>query len=211
MADYASVGYHHRFGTGELVLHANYGHDWVEFDYPAGYDVTITVEAPGGAVKGISQGTTGPIPDWGGTSGFTTWNTGWDVGWVDLEPGDTVTGELDNGKTSSLVIGTIEGVVDAAANTVERDYRHWVQRRPGGALRSVDPNGPHGIDFTVTGGNDAYACDFDDVGWDVSPQHDVAVSYPSRTWTGCTTSSLLTPAPTTPTTTWTAGSARGPR
>ena len=50
----------------------------------------VTVAAPGGAVKGISQGTTAAIPDWGGNTGFTTWNTGWDVGWVDLEPGDTV-------------------------------------------------------------------------------------------------------------------------
>ena len=165
--------------TQAVILRINTGHDWVEFEYAPGHNVTLTLKDSTGAVKGTSQGQTGPIPWWNGGTGFATNFSGWASGQPDIAPGDRVLVSLDNGETADVTVGEITGTLDFAADTV--DGAISVPGATGelnGRCEVWWENGPKPVPFTFdpTAGG-AYSCDFNTVGWDLKSLHDVAVSY----------------------------------
>lgn len=166
--------------TDDLILRVNYAHDWVESFYESGHTIWITVTDGVGAIKAMASGETGPIPWWGGQSGF---QTGYNVLWAgaqqpDLATGDWVYVALDGAQLRSARIGTIEGAVDVVENTVSGtiDVPWFTDVLTGSCEIWADP-GPNGIAFTVDPDGGAYTCDFDDVAWDLEPGHMAAVSY----------------------------------
>src|SRR5690606_13493241 len=53
--------------TADLLMNVNYDHDWIEGNYPPGYEVDLTVtESDGETVKATTTLTTFEIPWWGG-------------------------------------------------------------------------------------------------------------------------------------------------
>ena len=74
-------------------------------------------------------------------------------------------GSLDNGYASEARIGTITGIVDAAANTLAGTVNVPWYTGPLRARCEVQvPNGPNGIKLTVDPGGGSYLCDFNTVG-----------------------------------------------
>jgi len=111
--DFAEVTFHRYWKTLDLFMEVNYGHDWVQGSYEAGHTVWITVtESNSSTIKGTIELTTGPIPWWGGESGFHTTLGSWSGDQPDIVPGDWVFGQVDNGFSSEVHVGTIHGDID---------------------------------------------------------------------------------------------------
>ena len=177
--NYADAIFHRYFRSMDLVMRTNYAHDWVEGNYESGHTLWLTVtESDGFTVKGTAELETGNVPWWGGQTGFSTNWQGWQGGQPDIQEGDWVYGALDNGQTTSVRIGTINGGLDTAADIVSGTINvPWFT----GLLRLrcevwVD-YGPPGIELMVDANHGSYLCDFSNVGWDLKPGQDVAVTY----------------------------------
>jgi len=96
-ADYAEVIFHRPFQALDLVMTVDYEHDWVNGNYEAGHTVWITLtESDGSTVKAAAELTTGPVPDWGGQSGFNTEGEDWSPSYPNIEPGDWVYGLVNS-------------------------------------------------------------------------------------------------------------------
>lgn len=176
--DEADVIVHQPFQTPDLILRANYAHDWVEGNYEAGHTVWLTLTNEAGTVKATAIGTTGPIPWWGGATGFaTTYNVPWAGQQPDIEPGDWVHTALSNGQSAVLQIGTIEGVLDVDNDTVSGTiHAPWFGEPLDGGCGVWVENGIW-IPFTVDPDGGAYLCDLGAEGWDLVPGQMVGVEY----------------------------------
>jgi hypothetical protein len=176
---------HQSFRAPDLILRANYGHDWVEGNYEAGHAMWITVTDSLGAVKATASGETGPISWWGGQSGFSTSeNVPWDGPQPDIQTGDWVYAALDNGQTSAARIGTIDGTLDIDEDTVSGDiHAPWFTEMLNADCGVWEENGP-GTGFMVDPDGGTYFCDFTDMGWDLQPGQMVGVEYqePDGDW-----------------------------
>jgi uncharacterized repeat protein (TIGR01451 family) len=185
--DYADVTFHRRFQSLDLILNVNYGHDWVNGNYEAGHTVWLTVtESDGFTVKATAVLTTGPIPWWGGQSGFETQWDDWVPGpGVDIQPGDWVFGLVNSAShTTTVHIGTINGELDVDADTISGTiHANWFTQILNANCGVWEENGP-GRDFTVDPDGGAYFCDFGAMGWDLLPEHQVGVQYqePDGDW-----------------------------
>ncbi len=182
MIDYAQVGFHRRFQTPDLVMRVNYGHDWVEGQYPeAGHTLWITVTDSGSVVKGTAVLTTGAVPWWNGEIGFCSGWQGWTSGHPDIAPGDWVYAAMDNGYTSTARVGTITGTVDADADSVTGNiYAGWFTQTlevwcepwggPGNAPSKYSTAGPDGTA--------PYFGQWDPATeWDIQPSSQIGVCY----------------------------------
>jgi uncharacterized repeat protein (TIGR01451 family) len=184
-SNFANLVYHRRFRSPDLILDVNYGHDWVEGNYEAGYTVLITATyGDGSTVKGTAVLTTGAVPDWGDDTGFSTnWQ---DWSWrPDLQPGDWVYGLVaENGYTSSVRMGTIDGNASVATDSVSGTVTaNWFTQTLNGRC-DVWENGGPGFEFMVDPNGGSYACDFASAGWDLQSGQDVGVRYqePDGDW-----------------------------
>ena len=117
---YAEVTFHRDFQSPDLIMTVDYGHDWVNGNYEPGHTVVLTVtESDGTTVKATAELTTGPVPEWGGQSGFQTQYEDWDSGsGVSIQSGDWVTGVLDGVHVSVVHVGLIDGELDVEGETV---------------------------------------------------------------------------------------------
>ena len=174
--DLTDVTFHRHLQTPDLVMIVDYDHDWVNGNYEAGHTVWITLtQSDRSTMKATAELATGPIPDWGGQSGF---QTQWED-WVDIQPGDWVYGlVVDNGFTSTVHVGTISGEVnvdvDAVSGTIDAPWLApdlvtvscEIHEENGSSVEvhSVDPDGG------------AFFCDLSGT-WDIEPGHNVAVNY----------------------------------
>ncbi len=162
----------------DLDLRVNYGHDWVEGNYESGHTLWITLTDGLGALKATATLTTGVVPWWGGGQGFTTdlyVVSGWSPR-PDLQPGDWVYASMDNGYTAAVRLGTITGALDVNADTISGTVTApWLPNPVDGRCEIWEPGGP-GYDFTVNPNGGGYLCDASGE-WDLTPGHDVAVSY----------------------------------
>lgn len=160
-----------------FAIQVNYGEDAVESVCEAGHTFAVTVTDSAGLIKGTARGTTAPIAQWGGQSGFSTNLSGWSFGWPNILPDDRVYAQLvDLGARAEVRVGTISGTLDLAADTVAGQvltpwFTDTLQGR--GEIRVV--GGP-AISFTVAPTGGLYLLDFGSVGWDLLPGHMVAVS-----------------------------------
>lgn len=181
--NYADVGFHGRFQSPDLILSVNYDHDWVNGNYEPGHTIWITVTGSDhSTVKGTTELVTGPVPDWGGQSGFQTLGDSWSVEQLDIMPGDWVDAALDNGYTSTVHVGTIAGLlnVDADQITGTVSAGWWL---PAEVDVTCHPwGGPSSAPFRNVrvrpNGSDPFDCSWDPATeWDIEPGQDLAVSY----------------------------------
>ena len=158
-------------------VRVNYGHDWVEGDYPAGHTLWITVTDSSDVVKATVAVSSTYGGGWDG-DGFGTHEYNWSPQHPDIAPGDRVYVQADDGYNNVITVGTISGYLhvagDSITGTVSADFAQTLSLR----CEVWVQNGPDGIDTTVyPDGLDVYQCDFSNVGWDVVPGQDVAVQY----------------------------------
>jgi hypothetical protein len=103
-----------------LVM-VNYYDDRVGGNYPISHTFWITVNDGGGLVKATAVTTStveGTGPDGAWHDGYATAEDEWFPLQPNLIPHDWVTSRSDDGYNNSVRLGTIEGVVNAATDTV---------------------------------------------------------------------------------------------
>jgi len=179
MVNYTQIGYFRHFRDMSLLLQVNYDHDWIQGEYEVGHTVWLTVEKP---AEFYTVTLTTDYGEWGDGGGFTSDWGEWHPERPNLEPGDLVFGEVDNGYEASLRIGTITGSVDADSDSIEGTvHAEWlpadevnVECQPWGAEGEV----PSKWSSAGTDGAPPYFCQWDPaVEWDVQPGQDIGVSY----------------------------------
>ena len=172
--------FHRRFRSPDLMMSVNYGHDWVEGNYEPGHTLWLTVTNDVGEVQATVELQTQEIPWWGGgQTGFSTnlEGTTWLPQRPDILEDWWVYGRLDNGYTSEVKMGTIEGALDLDADSISGNiWAPWFTETLNGDCGVWEDGGP-GEGFQVDPNGGAYACDFGAMGWDLLPGHDVGVSY----------------------------------
>ena len=172
----------------ELYLNVNYDHDWIEGNYPPGYEVALTVtESDGLTVKGTITLATGDIPWWGdGQTGFSTNLEGmvWNPERPDIQPGDWVFGEVTVDETTyyaSVQLGTFEGDLSAETDSYSGTLSvPWLEQEVPVPIQCHPWGGPEGTPMIETSvfpdGISEFACDWTG-DWDVQPGQDIAVLY----------------------------------
>ncbi|MBN2148574.1 MAG: DUF11 domain-containing protein, partial [Anaerolineales bacterium] len=162
-------------------MRVNYRDDWVGGTYPTGHTFWITVEDSLGNVKGTAEVESDPWSGWGG-AGLETSDEHWAGGSrPDIQPGDVVYFESDDGYTNVIEVGEILGTLDLDNESIEGPISAgWftedlaVECHPWGAPGGVDAK------YSTAGpdGDPQYFCQWDhDTEWDIQPGQDVAVMY----------------------------------
>jgi uncharacterized repeat protein (TIGR01451 family) len=179
--DYADVTFHRHFQTLDLILHVDYWSDDVYGNYEAGHTLWLTVtENDSTTVKATAVLTTGPIPWWGGQSGFNPQDEHWLPHRPDIEPGDWVFGLVDNGRAAQVHIGTITGTVDVDNDSISgRIYAPWFAETLYVDCHEWAGVGAPSKDSTAgPNGDPPYFCQWDPgTEWDVQPGQDIGVWY----------------------------------
>jgi len=167
-----------------MDLRVNYGHDWVESFYEAGHEVVITVRDSNGTEKATATVETEPKDFWDGASGFTTLEGGWAGSAPDLQPGDWVYAQVDNGVTAQVQLGEIRGEVDFETDSITGTINApWIADPV--QVECLDWGsgaGPFNQDAGAVlpngGPESSYSCQWDpDTDWDLQPWQDVGVGY----------------------------------
>ncbi|MBN1641763.1 MAG: DUF11 domain-containing protein, partial [Anaerolineae bacterium] len=173
--DDTDVVYHRGFRSPDLILLADYDHDWLGGDYQGpGQTVFLTVTDAGGATKAAAEVTLPPGGGW-----WSTDEADWAPERPDIDPGDRVHGIVDGGPfTTTLRVGAIPATVDvehdAVSGTVEAP---WVEGLVTVRCEIHEPEGPDGIEqHGVDPKGGAFACDFGGA-WDILPGQNVVVRY----------------------------------
>ncbi|MFO7698583.1 MAG: hypothetical protein R6X16_15715, partial [Anaerolineae bacterium] len=165
----------------DLLLNVNYGHDWVDAPYEAGHTATFTVrESDGVTVMATAAGLTSQsVPEWGGWTGFyTSMGEPWVPARPDLQPGDWVYGEVDNGSEAQVQLGEITGVLDVAGDTVSGTMTLPAGADPiAGGWCAVWVDGGPEVWFDLPSSGGDYVCDPGAAGWDLRAGEMVAVGY----------------------------------
>ena len=151
-----------------LRIEANYGHNWVNVGTEPFATVDINVSGKATAqIEANKEGWVWSQPE------------DWDPSLPDIEPGDTIVVTGAGFEQRIEPVGTISGALNLLQNTVAGTIdtpfdidlpvqcEVWPEGGPGSQPVRVQ----------VSGDGGAYACDFDDVGWDLGPNETVAVSY----------------------------------
>jgi hypothetical protein len=106
----------------------------------------------------------------------------WDPGTPDIQPGDWVFAQVDNGQTAKVRIGDIAGEIepgaDAIAGTIMASW--FTEPVTVECLDWGSGSGPFNKDAGsfLTNGEDPYLCSWDpDKEWDLQPWQDVGVGY----------------------------------
>ncbi len=170
--------------SDELMLRVHYDHNWIEGNYEPGHEVHLTVYDSGMVEKASITVPTGPVDDWGGTSGFATYFEG--AGWIpsdpDIETGDIIHGEVDDGSqfTTDVQVGLIAGTLDMDLNSISGTVTAaWLGTDPVWVACSIwEENGREVYDTVVPDGLDTYECVFEgDNDYDIIPGTNLMVSY----------------------------------
>jgi hypothetical protein len=146
----------------EARMGVYYGHDEAAGMYAIGHTFWITVTDSGGTPKAHASATTTP----NGTDGYFAYSDGfcvekddWSDPLLDIQPGDWVQFDADDGFTNSVHVGAITGRLNPDADTVAGTMTApwFVEPLQGGAgiwgifwrTFSVDPNGGfYSVDFS---------------------------------------------------------------
>ncbi len=170
--------------TDELILNIQYDHDWIDGNYREGHEIFLRVLDNLGNEKAHITLTSGFIDGWGSTTGFSTNMEGatWQPNHPDIQPGDTIYGEVDGGAfTAQVTVGTItadldldydkvSGTVDAEwlpqGNEVRVSCEIWEPYSP-----------PSKDDWVLPTGSDPYLCDWTSDGYDLNETSNLMVAY----------------------------------
>ncbi len=117
--------------TDELILQVHYDHEWIQGMYEPDHTVYLQVLDSEGIEKAHITVPTGYWPDWGGQSGFATHLEGstWIPSHPDIQPGDTIHGEVDDGSqfTADVEIGVLTADAYIESDTVTGTlYPSWL-------------------------------------------------------------------------------------
>jgi hypothetical protein len=161
-------------------MRVNYGHDWVGGNYPAGHGMWLVVTDESGAFKASATVQTESGRGWGG-DGFETVGDDWSPQQPDIQAGDSVHFESDDGYSNTIEVGEIRGTVDLDDDSVSGPiYADWfagtleVQCHPWGAPEGA----PEKYSSAAPDGSAPYSCQWDPVSeWDIQANQDVAVMY----------------------------------
>jgi hypothetical protein len=177
-----AVGYY-LYPPPAMGLRVNYGHDWVESFYEPGLWVDLTItESDGETVKATASVYTEPKDFWGGETGFQTTEEDWLPYPPDLQPGDWVYAEVENGVTAQVKLGDIqgevfvledriEGIIDAGwiSDPVQVECLDWGS---GGDAGNQDGGS------ILTNGSNPFSCVWNpETEWDIQPWQDIGVGY----------------------------------
>jgi uncharacterized repeat protein (TIGR01451 family) len=171
--------------TDELILSVHYDHEWISGMYEAGHDVHLEILDSLGDEKAHIDLVTGYVDGWGSTTGFDTNMKGanWIPSQPDIQPGDTIHGEVDDGSefTADVQIGwvtadldldndQVSGTVDAEglpqSEEVKVRCEIWDWNSP-----------PNKEDWVLPNGTDTYLCDWTDDGYDLNETSNLMVGY----------------------------------
>ncbi len=188
MSNWADIIYRQYFREPSFIMRIHYDHDWIEGNYAPGHDIHLTVYDSGMSEKAHTTVSTGPIDEWEGQFGFATWleSTNWDPDYPDIQPGDIVHGEVDDGSeyTADVKVGLITGTPnepsDSITGTVLADV-NWpsVELDPVDVTCSIwESDGREVYDMVVPNGVDTYTCVFEGENiYDIVPGTNLMVSY----------------------------------
>lgn len=163
-----------------MDLRVNYGLDWVESFYEAGHAVQITVTDGEGNVKHTAEAFTEAF-EW--TPGYFNLDKdaiAWNPSPLDVEPGDWVFAEVDNGATAQVQIGVINGTIDLAADSISGTVEAaWITEPV--QIECLDWGS--GGDFgnkdggtILTDGIESYSCSWAGE-WNIGPYQNVGIAY----------------------------------
>jgi len=155
-------------------MRVNYRDDWVGGDYEAGHTFWVTVTD---GVASTAVLSTTPGGGWGG-SGFETQDSDWSPGQPDIQPGDQVAFQSEDGYSNLISVGTITGNLDVGSDVISGTINApWF----GSLTMTVrcevwhGPNPPIEIQGVNASGG-SYECDFGGL-VDIQPGWEVAVMY----------------------------------
>jgi uncharacterized repeat protein (TIGR01451 family) len=181
--NYAQVTFHREFQTPDLVFTVDYDDDWVNGNYEPGHTVWLTLtESDEITIKATAELTTGPIPDWGGQSGFQADWDDWSPQGADIAPGDWVFGLLHSDVyTTAVRVGTIDGGVDPGADLVTGTlHAPWLAPELVTVNCEIhEENGQSIQVYDVAPDGGTFSCDFSggDRAYDIVPGTNVAINY----------------------------------
>ena len=156
-----------------LQVHVNYAHNWVAGQTDPDATVLVQVLNAEGALKDAAL----VAADF--TGAFFVGCDDWFSGMCpQIVPGDTVVVDVPPLENRIEPVGFIEGLPDAAENTVAGTLEaSWFTGPLDVRCEIWEPMAPGPIDTSAGTDGGAFSCDFDDVGWDLERGHMVAVSY----------------------------------
>jgi uncharacterized repeat protein (TIGR01451 family) len=174
----------HAAYTDELILSVHYDHQWISGHYEAGHEIFLQLLDSESNEKAHINLITGYIDGWGSTTGFDTNMEGayWVPGWPDMQPGDSIYGEVDDGAfTAQVTIGTVTADLnldnDQVSGTVDAE---WLPQNEEVKVRCEiwDWNSPpNKEDWVLPNGTDTYLCDWTDDGYDLNETSNLMVGY----------------------------------
>lgn len=164
-----------------FYIGVNYAHDWVNGHCEAGHTIEISVRDGAGNLEATGEVETDPVPGWGGDAGFDwTW-VEWDTS-PEIDPGDWVYAQADNGETRIVHVGTIKGQTDADADriegTIDTPWLEDVVRVRCAGWGGAPSGTPGKEDLALPDDVDTYRCAWDpDTEWDLEPDQAIGVWY----------------------------------
>lgn len=168
--------------TDELILSVHYDHEWVQGYYEAGHQIYLQVRDSGGNEKAHINLTSIEDFDQRGGSGFQTNTEGveWQPYQPDIQPGDTIYGEVDDQAFTALVeIGTVTGLLDLVNNQVSGTISaDWIAQEVRVSCEIWQENSPQNKeDWVMPNGADPYLCDWSSDGYDLDETSNLMVAY----------------------------------
>ena len=170
--------------TDELILRVHSDHEWIEGNYEEGHEIFLGVLDHLGHEKAHITLTSGFIDGWGSMTGFSTNMEGanWQPNHPDIQPGDTIYGEVDGGTfTAQVTIGTITADLDLdndqVSGTVDAE---WLPQSEAVRVSCEiwEPNSPpYKDDWVLPTGEDLYLCDWTGDGYDLDETSNLMVAY----------------------------------
>ena len=169
----------------ELILQIHYDHDWIQGFYEPDHTVSLQVLDQEGVEKAHITVPTGFWPDWGGQSGFATHLEGsqWLPSQPDIQPGDMVHGEVDDGSefTADVQIGWVTADLDLdndqVSGTVDAEWLPQGEDVKAACYIWENYAPPNQEDWVLPDGVDTYLCDWTDDGYDLNETSNLMVAY----------------------------------
>lgn len=173
------VGY-----SDELIFHVQYDHDWIQGPYEPGHTISLQVIDQAGLEKAHITLPTAYSPNWNSFA-FDTNMEGaeWIPSHPDIQPGDTIHGEVDDGSefSADVKIGWVTADLDLdndqVTGTVDAE---WLPQSEEIVVSCEiwDSNPPtNQEDWVLPNGSDPYLCDWSADGYDLDEASNLMVAY----------------------------------